>query len=75
MNPHTPAAPDYRARLRKHTDEPTRNCASILHGPVRSTYEVAALLGCTAENVRQIERKAIWKLRRRLLAFYQEHYA
>ena len=31
---------------------------------VRTHKEVAAILGCSAERVRQLERQAFWKLRR-----------
>ena len=40
--------------------------------PLRSQTEVARMLGCTRQNVEQVERKALAKIIRRLRAIMRE---
>jgi hypothetical protein len=61
------------ARIRRKPGEPRANDSSSM-GPlaIRTHQEVADIMGLSRQRVQQIERIALWKLRRALLANYQD---
>lgn len=50
--------------------KPDEDMNMLDHLEIRSREEVAALMGVSRANVFAIERKALWKIRRRLKPWY-----
>lgn len=75
MRTQAPTKTDKYDRIRKQPGEVPKNYFACAGGPVRSMTEVAQALGITRQAVHQIERAALWKLRKRLLACWLEHTA
>lgn len=57
----------------EHRMKPKRDCALVVANEGEHTLdEVAAVLGVSAEHVRQVEARALLKLRRSALRFYED---
>jgi len=65
---------DYARRvIRLKTGEPRGvSLKSVRVIAIRTQAEVAKIMGCRPQNVQQLERKALWKLRRALASYFRE---
>jgi hypothetical protein len=61
------------ARIRRKPGEPRANSADGVSSlAIRTHQDGADIMGLSRQRVQQIERIALWKLRRALLADYQD---